>query len=128
VWPGELVVQMVLEPLLGWMLLALGPVAVAPGMLDAVVPSTRVARIKAVTIRPTWARLDGADDCAVCEGQLGVTLQVFWSKGGADRAEGGHDRSRPACVDALSGGEGREHRRIVAWRKLLTAASAAYLN
>jgi hypothetical protein len=126
--PRELCVEVVLEPRRGCMLLARGTVAVATGRVHAVGPSTRLALIQAVTITPTGALLEGADDFAVCEGQLGVTLQGVWSHGGADLAEGGHDRSLPSCVDALSGGEGREHRRIVAWRKLLTAASAAYLN
>ena len=40
--PGQLFVQVVLEPLLGCMLLTLGTVAVATGMMDAVVPPTAV--------------------------------------------------------------------------------------
>ena len=40
--PGKLFVQVVLEPLLGFMLLTLGTVAVATGMLDAVVSPTAV--------------------------------------------------------------------------------------
>ena len=89
------------------MLLTLGAVAVATGMIHAVLPPTGVALIQAVAIMSALALLDGADDLAVCEGQMGVALQVFWSKGGEDLAEGGHDRSLPSCVDALSGGEGR---------------------
>ena len=38
--PGQLFVQVVLEPLLGFMLLTLGTVAVATGMMDAVLPPT----------------------------------------------------------------------------------------
>jgi len=59
---------MALEPLLGCMLLTLGTVAVATGMIDAVVPPTSVALREAVTIMPASALLDGADDLAVCEG------------------------------------------------------------
>ena len=40
--PGQLFVQVVLEPLLGCMLLTLGTVAVATGMIDAVVSPTAV--------------------------------------------------------------------------------------
>ena len=40
--PGQLFVQVVLEPLLGFMLLTLGTVAVATGMIDAVLPPTAV--------------------------------------------------------------------------------------
>ena len=101
--PGELFVEVVLEPLLGFLLLTLGAVAVATGMLDTVLPPTGVALIQAVTIMPALALLDGADDLAVCEGQLGVALHVFWAKGSEDLAEGGHDRSLPSGVDALSG-------------------------
>jgi len=67
-WSRQLFVQMVLEPLLGFMLLTLGTVAVATGMIDAVVPPTRLALIEAVTIMPASALLDGAEDLAVCEG------------------------------------------------------------
>jgi hypothetical protein len=35
----------------------------------------------------------------VCEGQMGVALQVLWRKGGADLSEGGHGRS--PCRRAL---------------------------
>ena len=78
------------------MLLALGTVAVATGMLDTVVPPTTLALVEAVTIMPALALLDGADGLAVCEGQLGVALQVLWGKGGKDSAEGGHARSLPS--------------------------------
>src|SRR5439155_12155914 len=46
--PRQLWVQVVCEPLLGLMLLALGTVAVATGMLDAVGPTTAWARREAV--------------------------------------------------------------------------------
>ena len=97
--PWELLVQVVLEPLVGLMLLALGTVAIATGMIDAVLPSTVLALREAVPIMPALARLDSADDLAVCEGQLGVALQVFWSKGGKEIAQGGHGRS--PCMRAL---------------------------
>ena len=105
--PGELCVEVVREPVLGFLLLTLGAVAVAPGMRDTVVPPTGMALIQAVTIRPALARWDGADDRAVCEGQLGGALHVCWAKGSEELAAGGHDRSLPSGVDALSGGEGR---------------------
>ena len=73
---------MLFEPLLGLVPLAAGTMPVATGMLDAVVFPTGVALIQAVTIMPALVLLDGADDLAVCEGQLGVALHVFWSKGG----------------------------------------------
>ena len=94
--PGQLFVQVVLEPLLGCMLLTLGTVAVATGMLDAVLPPTVWALIEAVAVVSALAVLDGADDLAVGEGQLGVALQVLGRKGGEDSAEGRHDRSLPS--------------------------------
>ena len=78
--PGQLFVQVVLEPLLGFMLLTLGTVAVATGMMDAVVPPTVLALREAVAVVSALAVLDGADDLAVGEGQMGVALQVFWAQ------------------------------------------------
>jgi hypothetical protein len=65
VWPGKLLVQVVMKPLLGFMLLALGRVAVATGMMDAVLFSTALALREAVSIVSTVAMLDSADDLAV---------------------------------------------------------------
>ena len=47
----------------------------------------------------TAALLDGADNLAVAEGQMGIALQVFWRKGGEDVTQGGHG-SRP-CMRVL---------------------------
>jgi hypothetical protein len=89
----------VLEPLLGCMLLTLGTVAVATGMIDAVVPPTVWALREAVAVVAALTVLDGADDLAVRQGEVGVTLQVLWGKGGEDLAQGGHGRS--PCMRAL---------------------------
>ena len=96
VWSRELFVQMVLEPLLGFMLLALGTVAVATGMVHTVVAPTRVALIEAVAVGAALALLDGADDLAVCGGEMGIARKVCWRKRREDIAEGGHDRSLPS--------------------------------
>jgi len=96
---GELFVEVVLEPLLGLMLLTLGTVAVATGMLDAVVPPTAGTLIETVAVMATAALLDGADDLAVCERQLGVALQVLGRKSSEDVTESGHGRS--PCMRAL---------------------------
>ena len=97
--PRELFVQVVLEPLLRFLLLALGTVPVATGMMDAVVCAAALALREALAVRSALARLDGAEDLAVREGQLGVALQVFWSQGGEEIAESGHGRS--PCRRAL---------------------------
>jgi len=99
VWPRELCVEMVLEPLLGCMLLALGTVPVATGMLDTVLFPTAPALRKAVAIVPALALVDGADALAVSEGQMGGAFQVCWGKGREEIAPGGHGRS--PCMRAL---------------------------
>ena len=63
--PGQLLCQVVLEPLLGFMLLTLGTVAVATGMIDTVVPSTVLALREAVAVMAALTMLDSADDLSV---------------------------------------------------------------
>jgi hypothetical protein len=48
--PGQLLLQVVREPLLGFMLLTLGAMTIATGMLDAVLLATAVAVIEAMAI------------------------------------------------------------------------------
>ena len=84
---------------MGLMLLALGTVAVATGMIDTVVFPAALTLIEAVTVVSAVALLDGADDLAVCEGQLRLALQVCWSKGGENIAQGRHGSS--PCMRAL---------------------------
>ena len=74
---GMWFVQVVLEPLVGCMLLTLGTVAVATGMVDAVLSPTAGALIEAMAVRAALALLDGADDLAVRDGEVGRALQVL---------------------------------------------------
>jgi hypothetical protein len=97
--PGKLLFEVVCEPLLGFMLLTLWTVAVATGMVDAVVSPTGLALIKAVAVRAALALLDGVDGFAVGGGEVGRALKVFWREGVEDVAEGGHGRS--PCMRAL---------------------------
>jgi hypothetical protein len=90
---GKLFFQMLVEPLVGCMLLTLGTVAVATGMMDAVLPPTVLALREAMAVMSAAAVLDGAHDLAVREGKVGITLQVLWRKGGDELAERGHGRS-----------------------------------
>jgi hypothetical protein len=94
-----LFVQVVFKPLLGFMLLTLGTVAVATGMVDAVLSPTVGALIEAVAVRAALALLDGTDGLAVRGGEVGVALQVLRGKRREDIAEGGHGRS--PCMRAL---------------------------
>ena len=89
------------EPLLGFMLLTLRAMTIATGMVDAVVAPTRVALREAVAVEAAPALLDGTDDLAVCGGERGRALQVFWRKRSEDIAEGGLLQESPfpsGCV------------------------------
>jgi hypothetical protein len=90
---GELVCELVLEPLLGFMGLTLWTMAGATGMVDAVVRATVLALLEAVAIGAAVAGLDGADDFAVRGGEGGRALKVRWGTGGAEVAQGEHGRS-----------------------------------
>lgn len=97
--PGQLCVQVVLEPLLGCMLLTLGTVPVAAGMIDTVLLTTTLALIEAVAVVSALALLDGADDLAVRGGEGGIALQILWRTSGEDISQGRHGRS--PCMRAL---------------------------
>jgi len=99
VWPGQRFVAVVLKPLLGCMLLTLGAVPVAAGMLDTVVSPTGWARREARAVVAALTVWDSADDLAVGAGQMGVALQGRRGKGRADSTQGGHGRS--PCMRAL---------------------------
>ena len=97
--PGQLCVQVTCKPLLGLMLLALGTVAVATGMLDAVLASTAWALREALSVMAATAVLDGADDLAVYSGESGIALQILRGKRCEDIAERRHGSS--PCMRAL---------------------------
>ena len=97
--PGQLFVQVVLEPLLGCMLLPLGTVAVTTGMMDAVVSPAAWALREAVAVGSALALLDSADGLAVCSGEGGIALQGLRGKSSEDIAESRHGRS--PCMRAL---------------------------
>jgi hypothetical protein len=103
VWPRQRLIEVMCEPLLGCRLLTRRAMTMATGMVHAVLAPTRVALRETVAVVPALARWDGADALAVGEGQMGVALQVVWSKGGADLAESRHGRSFPSWGDVLSG-------------------------
>jgi hypothetical protein len=73
--PGEWLVQVVVEPLRGWMRLTLGTVAVTTGMLDAVVSPAAWALREAVAVGAALALWDGADDLAGGRGEGGRACQ-----------------------------------------------------
>jgi hypothetical protein len=92
-------VEVVLEPLRGFLLLTLGTVAVATGMLDAVVLATPWALIEAVAVVAAAALLDGMDGLTVHGGKVRIALQVLGREGEEDLTEGRHGRS--PCMRVL---------------------------
>jgi hypothetical protein len=97
--PRELLVEVGLKPLLRCLRLALGAVAVATSMLDAVLSLTVGALREAMALGAAAAVLDGADHLTVCGGEVRIALQVFGRKSGEDVPQGGHG-SRP-CMRVL---------------------------
>ena len=97
--PGELLLQVGVEPRRGCMLRALGTVPVATGMLDAVVLATAVALREAMSIVAALAVLDGAEDLSVGGGEMGGALQGLWCAGSEDVTQGRHGRH--PCMRAL---------------------------
>jgi hypothetical protein len=97
--PRELFVQVVLEPLLRFMLRALGTVPVATGTIDAVLFPTALALREAVAVMAALALLDGTDGLTVCSGEGGRALQVLRGKSREDIAESRHGSS--PCMRAL---------------------------
>ena len=90
--PGQVCGQVVLEPLVGCMVLTLGAVAVATGMMHAMVFPTVLARREAVTVRAALALVEGADALAVYGGERGRAGQGLRGTGGEERAQGGPGR------------------------------------
>lgn len=97
--PRELFVQVMLEPLLRFMLLALGTGPVATGTIDAVFFSTALALLEAVAVMAALAPLDGTDGLTVCSGEGGIALQGLRGKSSEDIAESRHGSS--PCMRAL---------------------------
>lgn len=91
--PRQWLGQVVLEPWRRLMRLALGTVAVATGMRDAVLAFTVWALREAVAVMATTAGWDGAAALAVGAGQVGGALPGLRGKRGAEVAPGGHGRS-----------------------------------
>jgi len=97
--PGTLFFQLVVEPQLGCMMLALRAVPVAACVMDAVVCATALALREAVPVASTAAMVDGVDGLVVRVWQIGIALKVLWSTGVEDSGDGGHQES--PCMRAL---------------------------
>jgi hypothetical protein len=110
----ELCVEVVLEPLLSFLLLTLGAVAIATGMIDAMLSATGWALREAVAVRTAAALLDGAEDLSVRGGERGIALQVLWAKGREDLTQSDHGKS--PCMRALRRSEASSCPLWVRWR------------
>jgi hypothetical protein len=97
-----LVLKLVRKPARGVVVLTLGAVSVAAGMVDTVVVATALARIQAVSRVSAWAVLHGTDGFSVRQGQMGVAFQGLWRGSLADVANGGHGR-RPCRREVMRG-------------------------
>ncbi len=120
--PGKLLCQLVVEPQLGCMLLALRAVPVAACVMDAGLCATAVARREAVAVMAATAGLEGADGLVVRGGEVGRARKVLGREGVEESADGGQDwkprrraslrwsaSSWPWCV------RGRESMVVASW-------------
>lgn len=96
---GELLVELVLEPLLSLRIRALGTVPVAAGMMTAVLSATALAVIEAVSIMSCAAVWDGPEGLLVGERQMGVALEVLRGVTLEDIADSRHEAS--PCIREL---------------------------
>ena len=93
----ELALDLFFEPLLGFVVLAGGAMAIAAGAIELRKLGAAIALVKRDAASFGTTRHDGIDDFAVRRGHLGgVTLEVLGSEGGKDFMDGGHDRVPPS--------------------------------
>jgi len=91
--PWEVLLQLVQKPALGGMVLTLGAVAVAAGVMDTVLSATAVAPREAMTVMSAVAMAAGGHGLAVRQRQLGKAFEILWRIRLEDSLDGGHERS-----------------------------------
>jgi hypothetical protein len=93
----ELALDLFFEPLLGFIVLAGGAMAIATGAIELRKLGAAIALVERYAASFGTAGHDGIDDFAVRRGHLGgVTLEVLGAEGGKDFMDGGHDRVPPS--------------------------------
>ena len=93
----ELALDLFLQPLLGFIVLAGGAVTIAAGAIELARLSAAVALVERHPASFRTTGDDGIDYFAVSLGHLGgVTLEVLGSEGCKDFMDGGHDRVPPS--------------------------------
>jgi len=97
VMPRQLAVDLGLEPLLGFTVLAGGAMAIAAGAKELARFGTAIALVGRDAAGLGTTSDDGIDDFAMGLGHCGsVALEILGAEGGKDFMDGGHDRVPPS--------------------------------
>src|SRR5712691_7578488 len=94
---GQLCTELVVQPLRGVLMLTLWTVSIATGMGDVMMVSTTFAGIEAIAVGAGAAAADGVNGLVVRGREIGRALDILWSVGGEDVAQGDHD-DRPRMI------------------------------
>ena len=93
----ELALELFFEPLLGFVVLASGAVAITAGAKELLRLSAALTLVECGTARLRTTGDDGIDDFLVSLGHRGgVTLEILGCEGSKDFMDGGHDRVPPS--------------------------------
>jgi hypothetical protein len=93
----ELALDLFFEPLLGFMVLAGGAMAIAAGAIELARLSAAVTLVKRHPAGLRTTGDDGIDDFAVSAGHdRSIALKILGAEGGKDFTDGGHDRVPPS--------------------------------
>jgi hypothetical protein len=91
--PRQLCIELVVQPLRGFLLLTWWTVSMATGMGDVLMWSTTCAGLEARAVGAGAAAADGVNGLVVRGRAIGRALDRLWSVGGEDVAYGAHDDS-----------------------------------
>ena len=95
--PRELALDLFFKPLLSFVVLAGGAVAIAAGNKELLRLGAALALVKRDTASLGATGHDGVDDFAMdLRHGRGITLEILGAKGGEDFTDGGHDRVPPS--------------------------------
>src|SRR5262245_42398313 len=93
VHPRQLCIELVVQPLRGFLMLTLWTVSMATGMGDVMMLATTCAGIEARAVGAGAAAADGVNGLGVRGREIGIALDILWGVGGEDVAYGDHDDS-----------------------------------
>jgi len=93
----QLTLDLSFEPLLSFMVLASGAMAIATGAIELMGCAAALALVKGYAAGFGTTTDDGIDGFEVCfRHQVGVALEVFGAEGAKDFIDGGHGRVPPS--------------------------------